>query len=81
VNNTGAGAATNVSWSISLEGGLVLLGRQTTGMLNVIQPGFNPKIKTGFVFGIGSLSITVTADTAEKTVSGFIFGPIVLVKQ
>ena len=81
VNNTGAGVATNVNWSITLVGGLVLLGRQTTGTLNVIQPGFSPQIKTGFVFGIGKLSIKVTADTAEKTVSAFLLGPFVLVKK
>ena len=81
VNNTGAGVATNVNWSISLSGGFVLLGRETTGTITVIQPGFSPQIKTGFVFGIGKLSITVTADTAEKTVSGFLLGPLVLVKQ
>jgi Carboxypeptidase regulatory-like domain len=81
LNNTGVDAATNVKWSIALDGGLVLLGRQTNGTLGVIQPGFTPKIQTGFVLGIGILSITVTAGTAEKTVQGFLLGPIVLVKK
>lgn len=81
VNNKGAGVATNVNWSIGLAGGLVLLGRQTTGTLSVIQPGFSPKIHTGFLFGIGSLSITVTAATAEKTVTAFLLGPFVFIKK
>jgi hypothetical protein len=83
VNNPGAGMATDVNWSISFTGGLVLLGRQTTGTINMIQPGFSPQIHSGLVFGVGilSLSITVIASTAEKTVKAFLVGPIVLVKK
>jgi hypothetical protein len=81
VKNTGAGDATNVPWSISLKGGLVLLGRETTGTLTKILPGFSPQIKTGFLLGIGALTITVTADEVEKTVSAFLLGPFVIVKK
>ncbi len=81
VTNTGAGEAVDVHWSIALEGGLVLLGRQTTGTITKIQPGFSPQIQTGFLLGLGRVTIMVTADTAEKTVSGFLLGPFVLIKQ
>jgi len=81
VKNTGAGEASNVPWSISLKDGLVLLGRETTGTLTKIQPGFSPQIKTGFLLGIGKVTITVTADEVEKTVSAFLLGPLVLVKK
>jgi hypothetical protein len=81
VHNAGAGVATNVPWNISLQGGVVLVGRQTNGLLNVVQPGFSPQIQTGFILGIGRLSITVIAGSAEKTVGAFLFGPFVFVKK
>jgi len=81
ITNTGAGDAVNVNWSISLQGGLVLLGRQTTGTLLKIVPGFSPKIHTGFLFGLGKLTIEVSAGTTEKTVSAFLLGPFVIIQQ
>jgi hypothetical protein len=81
IKNTGAGDAVNVNWSISLQGGLVILGRQTTGMILKILPGFNPLIQTSFVFGLGKTTIKVTADTASKTVSAFLLGPFILIQD
>jgi hypothetical protein len=80
VNNKGAGIAKNVNWSITLTGGLVLLGHHTTGSFSVIQPGFSPKIHSSFVFGIGSLTITVTAASTQNEAKAFLLGPFVLIK-
>lgn len=81
VINTGIDEVSNVSWSMTLEGGLVLLGRETTGTLSVIQPGSSSQIQTRFIFGIGFPSITVTVATAKKTVSAFLLGPFVFIKK
>ena len=81
VNNKGAGIARNVNWSITLTGVLVLLGRHTTGSFSVIQPGFSPKIHSDFLFGIGPLTITVTAASAEKTAKAFLLGPFIMIKK
>ncbi len=81
ITNTGAGDAVNVNWSISLQGGLVLLGRQTTGTLLKVVPGFSPEIHTGFLFGLGKVTIAVSVGTTEKTVSAFLLGPFVIIKQ
>jgi len=78
IKNVGAGEAMDVSWSISLDGGMVLLGRQTTGTFMKILPGFNPKVQTGFVFGFGAVEIRVIADEVEKTAAAFLLGPFVL---
>ncbi|KYK21091.1 hypothetical protein AYK25_03685 [Thermoplasmatales archaeon SM1-50] len=78
IKNVGAGEATNVSWSISLDGGLVLLGRQTTGTFSKILPGFSPKVQTSFLFGFGAVDVIVTADEIEKTMTTFLLGPFVL---
>ncbi|KYK21092.1 hypothetical protein AYK25_03690 [Thermoplasmatales archaeon SM1-50] len=81
VVNTGVVEASNVAWSISLTDGVVLFGRNTTGTLTKIQPGFSPQIRTGFLFGIGKITIIVTADTAEKTVSAVLLGPFVFIQH
>ena len=78
IKNVGAGTATNVNWSISLESGLVLLGRQTTGTFAKIMPSFGPKATTNFVFGVGTVTIHVTASNAEKTATALLLGPFFL---
>jgi hypothetical protein len=78
IKNVGAGEASNVAWSISFQGGLVLLGRDTTGTITKIIPGFAPKAKTGFVFGFGSVDILVTAGDAEKAATARLIGPFFL---
>jgi hypothetical protein len=78
VKNVGASQALNVSWSITLTGGLVLLGRQTTGSIAEIQPGSLASIQTSFLFGIGKITITVTGDVAEKSISALLLGPFVV---
>jgi hypothetical protein len=78
IKNVGAAEASNVAWSISLDGGLVLLGRETTGTFTKIMPGFAPKAKTSFVFGFGSVDIIVTAGEVEKTATALLFGPFFL---
>jgi hypothetical protein len=78
IKNVGAGAATEVNWSIAVQGSLVLLGRTTTGSFDKILPGFAPKAKTGFVFGLGGIDIIVTVGEQEKTASGLLLGPFLL---
>ena len=81
VKNIGASKATNVSWSIALKGGLILLGRHTNDTITEIQPGFSTPIQTGFLLGIGRITITITAEITEKTVSVFLLGPFVIIKK
>jgi hypothetical protein len=81
IKNTGGADAVNVTWSISIDGGLVLKGRETFGNLSTIEPGFSPKVKTGFVFGLGSVDILVSAGDAEKTATAFMIGPFLLKVQ
>ena len=76
--NNGTADANNVEWSIILDGGLVLLGRETTGVITKIVPTFEPTAQTGFILGFGSITVTVTAEEAEKTATAFILGPFIL---
>jgi len=65
IKNTGTMALHNLSWSITLEGGIILLGKQPkTGIIETLAPG-NETVVKDFVFGFGKPSITVTAGNAE----------------
>ena len=68
IKNIGAGDATNVSWTITLDGGFFLLGKTKTGTVDI--PADDQVTVKSMVFGIGKPTITVTIDTAEKTVTG-----------
>jgi PKD repeat protein len=83
VKNTGAGAATNVDWTIALDGKLVFVGKSSTGTFTTIAPAGSEAIKAGFILGFGKTNIVVSATcdegvSAEATASGLVFGPFVL---
>jgi hypothetical protein len=83
LKNTGEGDATNVNWSIALDGKLIFLGKSSTGIVaNLAAAGEEP-ITAGFILGFGKTNIVVSATcdegkTAEKTASAFVLGPFVL---
>jgi hypothetical protein len=78
IKNVGGAEASDVAWSISVNGGVVLLGRVTPGNFSKILPGSSSKAKTGFVFGFGSVDIVVTAGEVEKTATALLLGPFFL---
>jgi hypothetical protein len=65
VKNTGNAPATNVSWTINLDGKMIFLGKNTTGTITSIAPGDSVIIKTGLVLGFGKTNIVATATCAE----------------
>jgi hypothetical protein len=70
VTNTGTAAATDVAWTIDLEGNLVFLGGHAEGVISNLAPGDTVQIKSGFPLGFGPINIKVTAGEASKTASG-----------
>jgi hypothetical protein len=77
IKNTGTLDADNVEWKIALDG-FVPYNNEKTGIFTKIRAGFAPKAETGFLLGLGPVKITVTADEAEKTATGFVLGPFVV---
>ena len=67
IKNTGGGAATNVSWSIKLTGGLIILGKDTSGTIASLNASGEQTVTSKLILGFGKTVITVTADTATKT--------------
>jgi hypothetical protein len=66
IKNTGTAAATNVAWSINLNGGLILVGKATTGTIATLAAGGEETVSSGLILGFGATTITVTAGTATK---------------
>ena len=83
VKNSGEGAATNVEWTITLDGKLVFVGKSSTGTVATIASAGEEAIKVGFILGFGKTNIVVSATcaegvTTEATASGFVLGPFIL---
>ncbi|HWR64284.1 MAG TPA: hypothetical protein VN365_07780 [Candidatus Thermoplasmatota archaeon] len=67
IKNTGGAAATNVQWSIKLTGGLIILGKESSGTIPTIEAGATADISSKLILGLGKTVMTVTADTATKS--------------
>ena len=83
LTNNGQTALTHINWSISLDGGLILAGKTTTGTIPGIEPGAERIVKPSLVLGFGKTTITIAATCDEGieaniTASGFVLGPFVL---
>jgi len=65
ITNVGIGDATEVDWSITLDGGLIILGKETTGTIASIPAGESVTISSSFILGIGKSDITVAVECAE----------------
>ena len=64
ITNSGTADATNVDWSITLDG-TVFLGKEKTGTIPSIAVGDSVQIKSGFPLGFGSINIAINAQSAE----------------
>ncbi|GAJ11789.1 unnamed protein product [marine sediment metagenome] len=65
IKNIGDSDCTNVRWRITFEGGIILLGRETSGTIICIPPGENVTVSSGWIFGFGRIIITVSVECAE----------------
>ena len=66
IKNTGEADATDVDWSINLNGGLILLGKETTGTAATIPAGGQVEVTSGLILGFGKTTITVSAGGESK---------------
>jgi len=67
IKNTGAIEATSVNWSITLDGGLILLGKETTNTIQTISAGGEQPINSGLILGLGQTKVTVTAEISTDS--------------
>jgi hypothetical protein len=71
IKNRGTVDLTNVSWNLSLDGGIILFGKQKSGAAD-IKAGSEVILKS-LVFGFGKTTITLSIASFEKTVHGSVF--------
>jgi hypothetical protein len=65
IHNVGLVNATAVHWKIALDKGLVLMGKQASGVIPVMFPDQSIIVKIPFVIGFGKTHITVTANASN----------------
>jgi len=67
IKNMGIVEADNISWKISLDGGFILLGKETTGEIDTVAAGEQKTITSNAIIGFGPTRIFVRVDTPEGT--------------
>lgn len=85
IQNTGDANATNLVWTIQLDGLLILLGKQTTNTIPLLPPTTSEPITSKFIFGFGKTNFIITAScdegvTTEIITPVLLLGPFILPK-
>ncbi|UCF12981.1 MAG: hypothetical protein JSW06_01665 [Thermoplasmatales archaeon] len=65
--NTGNAEADDINWKITVDGGFILLGKETTGTIPTIPLGEEEIVRSSLIFGFGQTTVTVTADIPEDS--------------
>ncbi|HIH29211.1 MAG TPA: hypothetical protein HA260_05350, partial [Thermoplasmata archaeon] len=64
IRNIGDTNLTNINWTISCDGGLVLIGKNAQGTIPIIYREKSEIVKIPFVLGFGKPLITATAHSS-----------------
>ena len=81
IGNIGVDDATNIDWSINIQGGLLsLIDKTTEGQIETLTIGHQESIITNSaIIGLGEINIIVLANDAANVKKGFILGPFILI--
>ncbi|MFH1013332.1 MAG: M14 family zinc carboxypeptidase, partial [Thermoplasmatota archaeon] len=69
IKNTGTTALTNLSWTITLDGKNVFIGKTKTGAISTLAAGETVTVKD-FVLGFGKTGINMNVGAAETSATG-----------
>jgi len=70
ITNNGTIDATNISWQIHVEGGMLGMINKTVNGTVDIPAGKSVTVTTGILFGFGAISITAKVADEEQTATG-----------
>jgi hypothetical protein len=84
INNIGEGVATNVVWTMTIDGNFIFKGKTATGTSLSLDANATMTIENAPVIGFGNAIITITAKAdgfpeITKNVDGFVFFIYVIV--
>jgi len=65
LTNRGYAPATEITWNITTDGGLVILGKQTTGSIAALEAGDTARIISKPLIGFGKTTIIVNVKAKE----------------
>jgi glucose/arabinose dehydrogenase len=82
LRNTGQNNLTQITWQVTINGGLVLLGKNTDGTIPLLAADSSESIQVPFIIGFGKTTITVSAEASEgdaalKTNKAQLLGPFI----
>jgi len=80
IRNTGEIVLSDIEWSIDF-GKLAKIGNYSSGTIPTISAGEEVVIRSGFVFGIGSGSVTVVAGDFSIVQNYIMIGPFIFLKK
>ncbi len=78
INNIGEGIATNVIWTMTVDGNFILSGQTASGTMTLLEVNSTATIENSPILGFGNVIITLKAKAdgfseITKTVDGFVF--------
>jgi len=59
IKNIGELEANNITWEIFLEGGTIILGRNSTGIINSIPAEGEETVRSNLIFGFGQIRVKI----------------------
>jgi hypothetical protein len=65
IKNDGICEADDINWEISLDGGLILLGRKSGSTISNIPAGEEVTVESDLILGLGEVTVTFTASGPE----------------
>jgi hypothetical protein len=84
VKNIGEGPATDVEYTMTVQGGILgRIDKSASGTAAELAPNGVATVSSGIIFGLGKITIEVTANAANavevtETFSGTVIGPLVI---
>jgi len=67
IKNIGGTEAKNIKWKITLDGGTIFLGKETSGEIPTLSPDDQILVQSDPILGLGITVVTITTEIPEGT--------------